>query len=266
MWWLTVIVLALGRADWVDAFWLEPSPPAADTALIQGGRFKPFYPPSEDEKTVVLPSFRIDKRPVTNQQFLSFVQATPRYRRGTVSALFADSEYLSHWASPLQLGIDAGPGEPVTRVSWFAAKAYCEWRGARLPTDLEWEYVAAADEHSRDARANPAFVARTLEWYSERSPRPPPVGRRAPDIWGVYDMHGLVWEWVLDFNSNMVSVDSRDKLAADKQRFCGSGALSATDVSDYASFMRIAFRSSLQARFTTKSLGFRCASDADSPS
>ncbi len=265
MLWLALGLLYVG-ADWLDVVdWLDPSSASAGMAQIEGGEFRPFYPANEGETVVLVAPFRMDRLPVTNRQFLRFVTWwAPRYRRGVISALFADSEYLSHWATPLSLGDSAGPAEPVTRVSWFAAKSYCEWRGARLPTELEWELAAAADEHSRDARTQADFVARTMGWYAERTPRPGAVGRGAPNYWGVYDLHGLVWEWVLDFNSSMVSTDGRDQLSGDKQRFCGSGALSATDVSDYASFMRIAFRSALQARYTTKNLGFRCAASEGS--
>ncbi len=75
-------------------------------------------------------------------------------------------------------------------------------------------------------------------------------------------MHGLVWEWVLDFGNALVSADSRESGDPNKMRFCGSGALAAGEKGDYASFMRIAFRGSLQASYTTGNLGFRCAKDA----
>jgi formylglycine-generating enzyme required for sulfatase activity len=237
--------------------------PRLDLVAIDGGVFQPLYPANPDEKEVRVDAFRMDRFPVTNGDFLRFVRREPRWQRTRVSRLFADLEYLSHWAGPRELGEAAGAEEPVTRVSWFAAKAYCEWREARLPTELEWEYVAAADERTRDARKSERFTRRLLDWYGERTPRPGCIGLDKPNVWGLHDLHGLTWEWVLDFNSNLVSPDSRDRLAADKQRFCGDGALSATQVRDYAGFMRFAFRSSLLARYTTKNLGFRCAVDRE---
>jgi formylglycine-generating enzyme required for sulfatase activity len=79
----------------------------------------------------------------------------------------------------------------------------------------------------------------------------------------VHDLHDLVWEWVLDFNAPMLGSDARDAGDAERMRFCGAGALTASDKEDYASYMRLAMRSSLRASYTTGSLGFRCAMDAE---
>jgi formylglycine-generating enzyme required for sulfatase activity len=236
-------------------------------ATIDGGRFEAMYPAAEDERTTTVRAFRLDRRPVTNAEFRSFVLEQPSWRRDRVSPLFAESLYLSHWASATELGELAPERAPVIQVSWFAAGAYCKARGARLPSELEWEYAAAASESSRDARQDSAFNARILGWYSRPSAAVlADVGRGKPNAWGVYDLHELVWEWVVDFNSTLISSDSRGARGGDKQTFCGAGASSARDVNDYAAFMRIALLSALSARDVGKTLGFRCASDAQAGS
>jgi formylglycine-generating enzyme required for sulfatase activity len=147
-------------------------------------------------------------------------------------------------------------------VSWFAATAYCREQGGRLPTWHEWEYVAAADETHRDARNDPAWRQRILDWYAAPSSVGlTNVGMTAADIYGLQDLHGLIWEWVDDFNGIMVSSDNRAQGAIDVQKFCGSGALSLEQKENYAVLMRIAMLSSLEARYTTANLGFRCAAD-----
>ena len=78
---------------------------------------------------------------------------------------------------------------------------------------------------------------------------------------GVWDLHGLVWEWVEDFNSSLVTGESRADAALERSLFCGSGALGASAFLDYAAFMRQALRSSLRASYTMRNLGFRCACD-----
>jgi len=236
---------------------------APKAVRIAGGTYRPVFPPSPEEKEIPVRPFLLDERPVTNAEFLAFVRAHPRWQRDRVARLFAGEAYLSHWAGPAALGESAPAAAPVVQVSWFAAKAYCEAQGKRLPTEAEWEYVASASETQADARQDPEFVARLLAWYARPNPKVLPAAGAGPrNHYGVRDMHGLVWEWVSDFNSALVSADSREDGDPDKARFCGAGALSAEDKSDYASFMRIAFRSSLQAPYTTANLGFRCARDA----
>jgi cytochrome oxidase Cu insertion factor (SCO1/SenC/PrrC family) len=200
---------------------------------------------------------------VTNAEFLAFVEQHKLWRRGRVARVFADDGYLAHWAGPVELGPEARPDQPVTRVSWFAATAYCSAQGKRLPTESEWELAAAAGEKSPDGTTEPGLRERILAWYSEPTPaRLPAVGRGRPNYWGIVDLHQLVWEWVLDYNSTLVSSDSRTGKSTDRLQFCGAGALAAGDKQDYASFMRLAFRSSLEARYTARALGFRCARDA----
>ncbi|MEO8018834.1 MAG: formylglycine-generating enzyme family protein [Pseudomonadota bacterium] len=232
-------------------------------ASIDAGRFDSALAQGKGVATVDVPAFRLDRAPVTNAQFLRFVQSHPQWRRDRIARLFADTQYLAQWQSPTALGTVAHPAQPVTRVSWFAAKAYCEARGARLPSWNEWEYVAAADENSADARGNPAWRQRILEWYSRPTADSlSDVRRGKPNFYRVFDMHGLTWEWVLDYNSLLVSSDSREQGGADKARFCGEGALSTLDRDNYAVLMRIALLSSLEANYTTANLGFRCAADS----
>ncbi|UXI66580.1 formylglycine-generating enzyme family protein [Tahibacter amnicola] len=204
--------------------------------------------------------FEMSRRPVTNAQFLAFVTANPRWRRGAVPAVFAEARYLDHWRGPLQLGNDVRPQQPVTRISWFAARAYCEWQSARLPRWAEWEYAAAADGSRSDARADPAWRERILSWYAKPSTHAlADVGTGSADVNGIHDLHGLVWEWVDDYAAMLVSSDNRQQGDKDILQFCGAGALSTKDRENYAVLMRIAMLSALEADDTTANLGFRCA-------
>jgi formylglycine-generating enzyme required for sulfatase activity len=72
----------------------------------------------------------------------------------------------------------------------------------------------------------------------------------------------LIWEWVGDYASLMISGDNRNQGDPDLLKFCGAGALSTQDRENYAILMRIALLSSLKAADTTANLGFRCAKDA----
>jgi formylglycine-generating enzyme required for sulfatase activity len=206
-------------------------------------------------------AFELMREPVTNAEFLAFVRAKPPWRRDRVLPLYAErDQYLAHWQSALTLGAQARPRQPVTRVSWFAARAYCEAQSARLPTWDEWEYVAAADDTRRDAREDPAWSARILDWYAHNSAAPlPEIGRTAPNAYGIRDLHGLVWEWTDDYASMLVVGDNRSQQDSERYKFCGAGALSVADRENYPVMMRVALLSSLRAPDSTSSLGFRCA-------
>ena len=266
------LVLAL-----VGCLLLAPAALAADRVRIEGGLYRPLYrqpvrgagPARADGHrdslarrtvTVQVAPFELDRHPVTNGEYLTFVRAHPEWRRSRVSPLFADGSYLRHWRGDLDPGPLAPLTSPVVHVSWFAARAYAAAHGGRLPTVAEWELVAAADDTRRDATGDPAFLAGLREWYSRPTLRVlPPVGKGAPNAWGIEDLHRLVWEWTLDWNSALVTGESRADGSLDRTLFCGAGASNAADFADYAAFMRFAFRASLEANYTTAQLGFRTA-------
>ncbi|MEX2494530.1 MAG: formylglycine-generating enzyme family protein [Woeseia sp.] len=236
---------------------------AEAAARIEAGSFKSVLSLTERAEEVVIGEFLLARKPVTNREFLGFVRRYPDWRRDAAMPLFADQNYLAHWEGALTLGATALPGQPLINVSWFAARAYCEAEGGRLPTWHEWEYVAAADETETDARSNPAWRQTILSWYSETGGKAlPEVGGRSANAWAVHDMHGLIWEWVDDFNALLVSGDSREQSGADKMQFCGAGAAAMEEKENYAVLMRTAMLSSLRGRDTTRNLGFRCAYDA----
>ena len=232
-------------------------------ARVGPGVLRPVYMPEPGVTEVSVGSFELDRGPVTNASFLRFVETHPRWRRDRVPAIVAGTGYLSHWATTTTLGAEVDAEAPVTRVSWFAAKAYCAAEGKRLPTENEWEFAAAAGARGPDGRAEPGFSERMLSLATAPVNARRHVGQDRPNFWGIQDLHGLVWEWVLDFNGTLVTGDSRDGKSAETLRFCGVGALAAGDKGDYAGFLRAAFRSSLEARYTGTSLGFRCARDVD---
>jgi formylglycine-generating enzyme required for sulfatase activity len=236
---------------------------AAGMAPVPGTEWRSILPTGTKQETVRVAPFLLDRTPVTNAQFMAFVRAHPEWRRDRVPSALADSGYLRHWTAARTLGSGVDPQQPVTSVSWFAASAYCESRGARLPTWYEWEVAAAADEHVRDARHLAGWQQSILQWYSRPSNSPlERVGTQPANVYGIRDLHGLVWEWVEDFNALMISADSREQGDPDILKFCGTGALSLRDRENYALAMRLALLSSLQANATTINLGFRCASSA----
>lgn len=230
---------------------------AAEYIDIPGGAYQSVLPTADTPIDVAIKSMAMRSEPVTNAEFLSFVKKNPEWRRDKVAAVFAESRYLDQWAGPAEIAAAHGQ-QPVVKVSWFAAQAFCESESARLPTWHEWEYVAAADASRRDARSDPAWRNRILGWYAQTSSGDLAQIGGQPNAYGVRDLHGLVWEWVDDFNALFISSDSRNQGDPDLLKFCGAGALTMQDRDNYAILMRIAMLSSLKGADVTGNLGFRC--------
>lgn len=233
-------------------------------ASITAGEYRPLYL-SIDSPMVNVAAFRLDKLPVTNLAFQKFVSQQPKWQRNAVPSLFAEQAYLSHWQKNAQLHLpnDSDLNKPVIYVSWYAAQAYCQAQMKRLPTVAEWEYVAQASSTQKNGAQEKGYNQTILDWYAKASINAPgEVGQDESNYWGVHNMHGLIWEWTEDFNSNLISGESRNDSSVNQELYCASGSSGAINPSDYAAFMRYGFRSSLNAKFTLASLGFRCAQDA----
>ena len=242
---------------------------ATEMARLPAGDYTPLFQDGGAQGAVRVETFSLDVHAVTNAAYLGFVTARPRWRRSRVSPLFADEGYLRHWHADLQPAStaisDAALQRPVTHVSWFAARAYCKWRGKRLPTVAEWEYAALASPNAPDGRRDPVFMSRILTWYAQPSPPVLPAVRSGgKNHWGVYDLHGVIWEWVADFHTALVTGESRGDSSLERNLFCGAGATGVAEQErvNYPAFMRYAYRSSLQGHYTVQNLGFRCAKAA----
>ena len=256
----------------------ESTPPEG-MVLIPGGSFEMgsedleagAYP--QPVHTVHLDAFYMDAHEVTNAQFKAFVDANPQWGKDNIEDRFYSGDYLAHWS-----GTDYPAGKadhPVRTVSWYAAMAYAEWAGKRLPTEAEWEYAARGglagkkypwgDDEPTAADAN----------YGENVGNTTPVGAYPPNGYGLYDMAGNVGEWCLDAYDGSfyaASENSRNPIAGgetvqelrdnfttipnDPKRVLRGGSWE-----DDAQRLRVAQRFKATARTERDFIGFRCVRD-----
>jgi formylglycine-generating enzyme required for sulfatase activity len=244
----------------------RPRPESArpGMVIVPAGTYLPLY--GRTDRRVQVGTFALDVEPVTRADYLEFVRANPQWRRGAVKPVWSEKEYLASWPGALDAGEGAELLRPVTEVSWFAAKAYCQAQGKRLPTVSEWEYAAAASETHRDGSGDRAFRQKLTGLYAAREAGlPDPLVTERANAFGVRHLHGNQWEWIADFNSVLISSDSRKVGQGGKEgdvnAFCAKAAVGALDPTNFPAFMRFAFRAGLTGRTVTQGLGFRCASN-----
>ena len=165
----------------------------AKMAPILAGEFKMGSSDSDtspDEgpvHTVYLDAFYMDIHEVTNAQYKKFVDANPEWGKIHRYSKYHDNHYLKHWHGN---SYPSGKGNyPVIYVHWYAAMAYAEWAGKRLPTEAEWEKAA------RGGLAGQKFL-----WAGSHRNRGrgTPVRIYAPNPYGLYGMLDQLWEWCLD--------------------------------------------------------------------
>ncbi|KOR30647.1 hypothetical protein TI04_04775, partial [Achromatium sp. WMS2] len=154
---------------------------------------------------------------------------------------------------------------PVINVNWDDAQAYCQWltqqtgQKYRLPTEAEWEYACRAGGKGEYCFGDNVAMLKDYAWYSENSGNQThPVGEKLPNAWGLYDIHGNVWEWCQDRwhdNYHGAPTDGSAWESGDSsRRLLRGGSWSYRD-----GYCRAAFRSLSGLSYSYNGWGFRVA-------
>jgi formylglycine-generating enzyme required for sulfatase activity len=199
---------------------------------------KPAHP-------VDLPAYQIDKYPVVNALFDAFIKAT---------GFQTDPEKRGESRSWRNYFTPDKANHPVVKVTWFDAKAFCEWAGKRLPTEAEWEKAARGTD------------GRNYPWGSDYDPSK--FNGRASGIrgttavgsypagaspYGVLDMAGNVWEWTADWYLPYPGNTVSSPYFGEKFRVTRGGGWF-----DEKDQVRTSNRNSADPNAANDDLGFRC--------
>lgn len=106
---------------------------------------------------------------------------------------------------------------PMDDVTWFGAKAFADWVGGALPTEAQWEYACRAGTTTRYSFGDDASKLGDYAWYRDNKNfnGTHPVGMKLPNPWGLYDMHGNVYEWCSDWYAWYGADDATDPVGPD---------------------------------------------------
>ena len=221
--------------------------------LVPSGSFHTVMPEVKGEP-VAVDSFYMDMTAVTNKEYSEFLQDHEDWKPGNVPSIFAYKGYLKSWENTNSDEV-VNPNQPVTSVSWYAANAYCQSVGGRLPTLNEWEYSAQLMDFDSSADAQ-EFASRLMSWYSTfDSENIGNVGSSGiENRHGVKDQFGLIMEWVQDFKPVIANDLSLDCGTVGRMQKLGNAY-------SYAASIRYITRMSFSPKSTNSTVGFRCAYD-----
>jgi serine/threonine-protein kinase len=240
----------------------SPPPPGAlapvrrgavegDMILIPAGAF----PLGPDRRPVHLDAFYVDRTPVTNRAFATFVAVT-----GYTPADEHAGRFLHHFrAGKAPAGLDE---HPVVYVSWDDARAYAAWAGKRLPTEAEWEKAA----RGVDGRKYPwgrAEPGPTRANYGKLRGGTTEVGTfpEGASPYGVLDLAGNVWEWCEDIDDPGFYADGPPRNPRNvKPREKAHLVMRGGSWLYGPRALRTFFRTSYEAHYRFAGGGFRCAS------
>ena len=127
--------------------------------------------------------FFLGKYPVTNEEYARFLEE----KGHDEPAEWSERRFNQ-------------PQQPVVGVSWDDAQAFCQWAQCRLPTEAEWEYAYRAGTTTAFSFGDDESELTKFAWYDKNSKtQSQTVGSKKPNPWGLYDMHGNVYEWCQDW-------------------------------------------------------------------
>ena len=231
---------------------------------------------AEDQFQVTLSAFKMSKYAITNEEYAIFlntksISSDGKYLAGaypTQAVIYESSDSYDwglHYTDGQWVPVEGYENHPVINVTWYGAAEFATYAGGRLPTEAEWEYACRAGtttpfntgECLSDEQANYNWkypystCTNTITTFPATTQT---VGSYAANAFGLYDMHGNVWEWCNDWHGTYPTTPQTDPTGAlsgsRRERRGGS-------FSYVAMYSRSACRGANEPDFSSHYLGFR---------
>lgn len=185
---------------------------ALEMVKVEGGAFQMGSEESEREKPVhevTVPEFYITRYPVTNAQFVAFLNDydSDLVKRGKYAGRKM-IESSSKGIFRVEYNWEVADGyerRPAVLVNWHGATEFCKWlrgntgKDYRLPSEAEWEFAARGGNKSEGFRYSGGSKLKEVGWYGLNSHgETKPVGLKLPNELGIFGMSGNIYEWCAD--------------------------------------------------------------------
>lgn len=196
----------------------------AGTFIMGSPTSEPKRDDMETQHQVTLSTFRMSKYEITNAQYAAFLNAKNigsdgKYAAGTyptqalICASVSGRDWGLHYNTNKWAPVAGYENHPIINVTWYGATEFATYVGARLPTEAQWEYACRAGTTTPFNTGN--YLTNLQAVYLWQSPynggtntvttnptEPKAVGMYPANTWGLYDMHGNVYEWCSDWEGH----------------------------------------------------------------
>jgi formylglycine-generating enzyme required for sulfatase activity len=238
-----------------------------EMVLLPAGHFTMGDPdggPDETPHEVAVRAFYLDRYPVTQELYEKVMGANPSKRKGPTNPV-----ERTQWTDAVRFCNKCSELEGLTPcydlTTW---ECHFEADGYRLPTEAEWEYACRAGSQTKYFFGDSEADLPRYAWFKPGSKgRTNPVGEKLPNRWGLYDMHGNVWQWCNDYYAEdyyaTSSSDNPQGPPTGKMRVLRGGAWDCTPDKCRAAYRSKEFPVYSDACFGADSYGFRRARNAE---
>ncbi len=176
-------------------FWMGSSDEEIARLKRENASLAEYFERESPRHEVTLSPFFMAPTPVTNAQYARFLEAIPSAAKP------------EHWADRRY----NQPEQPVVGVSRKEAQRFCGWAGVKLPTEAQWEYACRAGTDTRYWSGDKESDLERVGWFDKNSGGAlQSVARKPANPFGLYDMHGNVWEWCADWYGSYSKVPQQD--------------------------------------------------------